>query len=87
MKNKKTETTKDKGKSIERSPVKVAKLPTDSKVEAMDQKWSEHFSGLEAMLLSQSFNQPEPVFQPVVVSPAKPPPAGDVDNTQSFFEP
>ena len=38
------------------------------------------FSRLEAMLLSRSFNQPEPVFQPVVVCPSKPPPAGAIDN-------
>ena len=37
--------------------------------------------------MSKAFNQPEPVVQPVVVSPAKPPPASAVDNTQQFFEP
>ena len=36
------------------------------------------------MLLSKIFTQPEPVFQPVVVSPATPPPASAVDNTQPF---
>ena len=69
------------------SLAKVAKPSTDNKLEAMDQKRLECFSRLEAMLLSKSFNQPEPVFQSVVVSPAKPPPAGAVDNTQPFFEP
>ena len=68
------------------SLAKVAKSSTHSKLEQLDQKWSEHCSRLEAMLLPKAFKQPEPVFQPVVVSPAKPPQAGAVDNTQAFFE-
>ena len=68
-------------------PAKVAKPSTDRKLETVDQKWSEHFGTWEAMLLSKSFNQPELVIQPVVVSPTKPPPAGGVDNSQPFFEP
>ena len=39
------------------------------------------------MLLSRAFQQPEPVFQVVVVCPAKPPPASAVDNTEPFFQP
>ena len=79
--------SKDKGKSIKKhvSPAKVAKPFTDSKLEAMDQKWSEHFSRLKAMLLSKTLTQSEPVFQSVVISPAKPQPADAVDNTQPFF--
>ena len=37
--------------------------------------------------MSKAFNQPEPVFQSVVVPAAKPPPGGTVDNTQFLFEP
>ena len=83
----KTPEFKAKDQSVKKhgSPAEVAK-PTDSKLEEMDQKWSEHFSRLEAMLLSKTFNQPQPVFEPVV-SPAKPPPANAVDNTQPFLEP
>ena len=84
VKDKKIEATKDKGKSVKKSLAKVAKLSKDSKLEAMDQKWSERFSRLETMLLSRSFNQPELVFQPVVISPAKPPPASVIDNTELF---
>ena len=39
------------------------------------------------MLLSKTFNQPEPVFQSVVGPRSKPPPAGAVDNNQPFFKP
>ena len=53
----------------------------------MDLRWSERFSRLEAMLLAKSINQPEPSFQPVKITPVKPPPAGAVDNTEPFFAP
>ena len=39
------------------------------------------------MLLSKTFNPPEPMFKPTVVVPAQPPPAGAVDNAQPFFQP
>ena len=39
------------------------------------------------MLLSKAFNQPEPAFQPVEVTPVKPPPAGTADVTDPFFAP
>ena len=76
---------KEKGKS--RKQARVTKPSTDSKLEKLDQKWSDRFNRLEAMLLSTAFQQPEPVFQPVVVSPAKPPPVCAVDNIQPFFQP
>ena len=78
---------KDKGKFVKKSLAKVAKPSTDSKLEKLDQKWSEWFSREKAIPLSKTFTQPKPVFQPVVVSPAKPPPAGAVDNSQPFFQP
>ena len=40
-------------------------VSTDNKLEAMDLKWSERFSRLEAMLLSKSISQPAPAFQSV----------------------
>ena len=85
VKDKKTE-SKDKTVKKHVSLTKVAKPSTDSKMEVLDQKWSEHFSRLEVMLLSKSFNQPEPMFQPVIISPAKPPPVSAVDNTQSLLQ-
>ena len=50
------------------SPAK--KLSTDAKLEAMNQKWSKHFSRLEAFLLSKSLEKPspEPTFQIVKMS-------------------
>ena len=52
-----------KGKSTKKrhsSPVKSTTASTESKLEAMDFKWSERFSRLEAMLLSKSLSQPAP---------------------------
>ena len=72
---------------MKKSPAKSNRATTDSKLQLLDQKWSERFSRLEAMPLSKNFNQQEPTFQPLVVSPTKPPPAGAVDNNQPFFKP
>ena len=69
------------------SPAKSTKGSTDSKLEAMDLKWSERFSRLEAMLLSKALSQPEPSFQPVKVTPVKPPPAGATEKVEPFFAP
>ena len=74
-------------KKRQSSPAKPCKVSTDSKLEAMDLRWSKRFSRLEAMLLAKSINQPEPSFQPVKITPVKPPPAGAVDNTEPFFAP
>ena len=87
-KDKKINTNKDQGKAVKKhvSPAKVAKPSTDSKLEALDQKWSEYFRTLEVMLLSKSFNQAELVLNQLS-SLAKPSPAGAVDNTKPFLEP
>ena len=42
----------EKGKYVKKSKAKFVKPSTDSKLEQLDQKWSERFSRLEAMLLS-----------------------------------
>ena len=73
--------------SGKKSPAKNPKLTTDNKLEQLDQKWSERFSPVEEMLLSKTFNQPAPVFQSVVGSSTKPPPACAVDNNQPFLKP
>ena len=78
-----TSVVKDKAKKRHSSPAKS----TDSKLEAMNLKWSERFSRLEAMLLSKALSQPEPSFQPVKVTPVKPPPAGATEKVEPFFAP
>ena len=77
--------TKDKPKKHHSSPAKSTKGTTDNRLEAMDLKWSEIFSRLEAMLLSKTLSQPEPSFQPVKATPVKPPPAGATEKVEPFF--
>ena len=69
------------------SPGSTSAASTDSKLEAMDLKWAEHFSRLEALFFSKSLTQPAPTFQSVKITPAKPPPAGALDNSKPFFAP
>ena len=66
---------------------KAKKAGTSVSKKLLNQKWSDRFSCLEAMLLSTTFNQPTPVFQSVVGPSTDPPPAGAVDNNQPFFKP
>ena len=67
--------------------MKYTTASIESKLEAMDFKWSEIFSRLEAMLLSKSLSQPATTFQPVRVTLVKPPPVGVLDNTERLFTP
>ena len=74
----------EKSKKPQSSP-KPSDVSTDSKLEAMDSKWVDRFNRLEAMLLSKSLCQPEPTFQPVKLSPVRPPPTGIAENINPFF--
>ena len=78
---------KDKPKKRQSSPTKSTKGTTDCKLEALELKWSERFSRLEAMLLSKTLSQLEPSFQPDKVTPARPPPAGATKKAEPFFAP
>ena len=77
----------EKSKKRHYSPAKPTKGSTDSKLEAMDMKWLDRFNRLEAMLLSKTLSQPEPAFQPVKLSPVRPPPAGISGNVEPSFAP
>ena len=59
---------------------------TDQKLEVMEQKWSDRFNRLEA-LLAKSLDRPqEPVFATVKVAPTHAPPASVV-STEPFLKP
>ena len=77
-------TSKEKQKKKHSTPVK--KCTNDAKLQAMDQKWSKHFSCLEAFLLSKSLGKSELTFQTVNI-PAKTPPASAVKVTEPFVTP
>ena len=58
----------------------------DQKLEVMEQKWSDRFNWLEALLLSKSLDRPqEPVFTTVKVAPTHAPPASV--STEPFLKP
>ena len=76
--------TKDKQKKKHYTPVK--KSTTDAKLEAMDQRWCEHFSRLEVLFLSKSMEKSDPTFQTVEM-PAKSPPVGAVKGSEPFILP
>ena len=77
---------KDKAKKKPSPPTRSTRPTTDSKLEAMDTKWSERFSRLEALLLSKSLSQTEPCFQQVKITPVKVPPAGVSHSAEPLFE-
>ena len=60
---------------------------TDQKLEVMEQKWSDRFNRLEALLLAKTLDRPqEPVFTAVKVAPTHAPPI-NVISTEPFLKP
>ena len=58
----------------------------DTRIEELDQKWSERFNRLEALLLSKSLDK-EPTFSSVKVTPAHSPPQSSAISSRPFIEP
>ena len=59
----------------------------DARIDAWDQKWSDRFNRLEALLLARSMEKPEPTFQTVKITPAHTPQVGFVKATNPFLQP
>ena len=66
---------------------KSHKSSQDSKIDQLDQKWSERFNRLEALLLAKSLEQPEPTFSTVKVTPTHSPPHSSVVSSKPFIKP
>ena len=76
---------KDKPSTSKSTKPIGTKSDTDSEIEDLDQKWSDRFNRLEALLLARSF---EPTFSSnVKVTPTHYPPAGVVQGTEPFIRP
>ena len=76
---------KEKPSTSKSSKPVGTKADTDSKIQELDQKWSDRFNNLEALLLARSF---EPTFSSnVKVTPTHSPPAGVVQGTEPFIRP
>ena len=66
---------------------KSHKSSQDSKIDQLDQKWSERFNRLEALLLAKSLEQPEPTFSTVKVTPTHSSPHSSVVSSKPFIKP
>ena len=71
--------------STSKSKKPTDKLATDKKMEKLDQKWSDRFNHLEALLMSKTF-QPN-CSSAVKVTPSHSPPANVPKHTEPFFQP
>ena len=82
----------DKKKSVKSKPSastsRPAAVSTDQRFDKLDQKWSDRFNRLEALLLARTLDQPqqEPTFGTVKVVPAHSPPAS-VIRSEPFIRP
>ena len=61
-----------------------AKASTDARFAELNQKWSDRFNRLEALLLTTTLDK-EPTIQTVRVAPTHSPPAGAVKSTEPFI--
>ena len=68
-----------------KSKKSVEKSATDKKMEELDQKWSDRFNRLEALLMSKTF--PPTVSSTVKVAPSHSPPATITKDNELFFQP
>ena len=66
--------------------LKPTKSSQDSRFDQLDQKWSERFNRLEALLLAKSLEQPAPAFTTVKVTPTHSPPK-TVVSSKPFIKP
>ena len=82
---KKKKSVKSKSSASTSRPAAVS---TDQRFEELDQKWSDRFNRLEALLLAKTLDQPqqEPTFSTVKVVPAHSPPA-NVIRSEPFIKP
>ena len=70
-----------------KSSVKPHRSSVDSRIDDLDQKWSDRFNRFEALLLVKTLDKPEPVFTTVKVTPAHSPPSSSVISTKPFIRP
>ena len=82
--------SKDSKSNVEKpskTSVKPHKTSVDFRIDDLDQKWSDRFNRLEALLLAKSLDKPEPAFTSVKVAPAHSPPASSVISSKPFVRP
>ena len=67
--------------------IKPHRSSADARTDELDQKWSDRFNRLEAVLLSKTLDRPEPTFITVRMTPTHSPPVGAVRSTKPFIQP
>ena len=82
----KAQTSKDSKADKPSKSLKPTKSSQDSRFDQLDQKWSERFNRLEALLLAKSLEQPGPAFTTVKVTPTHSPPK-TVVSSKPFIRP
>ena len=83
-KPKKDKPTTSKAKAGSDKSVKSeSKSATETKIAELDQKWSDRFNRMEALLMARTL---EPTFSTVKVTPTHSPPAGAVKTTDPFMK-
>ena len=88
MDNPKPQTSKEPAADKPSRPLsKSHKSSQDSRIDQLDQKWSERFNRLEALLLARSLEQPEPTFSTVKVTPTHSTPHSSVVSSKPFIKP
>ena len=70
----KAQTSKESKADKPSKSLKPSKSSQDSRIDQLDQKWSERFNRLEALLLAKSLEQPGLAFMTVKVTPTHSPP-------------
>ena len=66
---------------------KTHRSSADSRINELDQKWSERFNRLEAILLAKTIDKPEPGFTTFKVTPTHSPPTNSAISKQPFIKP
>ena len=77
--------SKDSTEKPSKSSVKPHRSSVDSRIDDLDQKWSDRLNRLEALLLAKTLDKP--AFTSVKVAPACSPPASSVLSTKAFIRP
>ena len=82
----KAQTSKDSKADKPSKSLKPSKSSQGARFDQLDQKWSERFNRLEALLLAISLEQPGPAFTTVKVTPTHSPPK-TVVSSKPFIRP
>ena len=75
---------KSSDKSCKSVDSKPSRSSADARIDELDQKWSDRFNRLEALLLSRTLDKPEPTFQAPKMTSTHSPSAGAVKSSEPF---